>query len=363
MKRLVLCADGTWNTRDQQNEDSGKRCPTNVTKVARAVRPRDDNGVDQVVFYHDGLGTGGGLDRVTGGAFGRGIEDNVRDLYRFILYNWEPGDDLFLFGFSRGAFTVRTLTGFLFAVGLLEKDDDYYVPDVYGCYEQSKGPGTDEWKKAFRKIKNTRPCPPIKFVGVWDTVGSLGAPGLLGWFLNSDKYKYHQVGLNPCIQNAYHALAIDERRKPFAPTMYEKPAGWTGMLEQVWFAGVHSNVGGGYKPDGVANEALHWMASKAHDLGLAFDGNYLVHYTPCFNTPLADSMSAKFKALGEYERPLGQHVAHGEKLHKSVADRRGFAAANYTARNLEAGTTPPIVDTTAPWITRGTPCGDLPKTP
>src|SRR5262245_17973974 len=87
MKRLVLCADGTWNTRDQQSEDGGKRCPTNVTKVARAVRPRDDHGVDQVVFYHDGLGTGGGLDKVTGGAFGRGIEDNVRDLYRFIIYN------------------------------------------------------------------------------------------------------------------------------------------------------------------------------------------------------------------------------------------------------------------------------------
>ena len=363
MKRLVICADGTWNTRDQVHDDTGRRCPTNVTKVARAVRPRDRHGVDQIVFYHDGLGTGGPLDKITGGAFGSGIEDNVRALYRFLLYNWEAGDEIFLFGFSRGAFTVRTLAGFMYMVGLVEKDDDYYVPEIYACYETSKGPGTPEWAKAFRKVSGTRPCPPIKFVGVWDTVGSLGAPGLLGWLLNSGKYKYHRVGLNPAIQHAYHALAIDERRKPFAPTMFETPAGWTGTLEQAWFAGVHGNVGGGYKPDGVANEALHWMVEKAEDLDLAVDEKYLSNYWPCFNTPLADSMSVKYRALGEYVRPLGAHAAHGEKLHKSVVDRLGFTAAKYQAANLDrwlASGPPPIVDTTVKRYKRGTPCPDLP---
>src|SRR5688500_14095146 len=108
MKRLVVCADGTWNVRDQVDKSTGRRRPTNVTKIARAIKPRAVGGVDQVVFYHDGVGTGGPLDGVTGGAFGRGIEDNIRNIYRFIVYNYEPGDELFLFGFSRGAFTIRT---------------------------------------------------------------------------------------------------------------------------------------------------------------------------------------------------------------------------------------------------------------
>jgi uncharacterized protein (DUF2235 family) len=120
MKRLVICADGTWNVRDQLDEQTGKRRPTNVTKVARAVRVRDRHGIDQVVFYKDGLGTGGPLDKVTGGAFGHGIEANVRDLYRSIIYNYEQGDELFFFGFSRGAFTVRTLAGFMNTVGIID---------------------------------------------------------------------------------------------------------------------------------------------------------------------------------------------------------------------------------------------------
>jgi uncharacterized protein (DUF2235 family) len=178
MKRIVICADGTWNIRDQLDKETGKRRPTNVTKVARAVRPRDRHGVDQIVLYRDGVGTGGPLDKVTGGAFGSGVEDNVRSLYRFIVYNYEPGDALYFFGFSRGAFTVRTLVGFMSKVGLIEKDDDYFVPEIYACYEHGQGPGTSEWEKAFRKVRDRRPCPPIKLVGVWDTVGSLGAPGL-----------------------------------------------------------------------------------------------------------------------------------------------------------------------------------------
>ena len=106
MKRIVICADGTWNERDQVDRTTGKRRPTNVTKVARTVLARASTGIDQIVVYHDGVGTHGGIDRFTGGAFGHGIEDNVRLLYRAILYNWLPEDELYLFGFSRGAFGV-----------------------------------------------------------------------------------------------------------------------------------------------------------------------------------------------------------------------------------------------------------------
>ncbi len=133
--------------RDQVDKVTKKRRPTNVTKVARAIRPRASNGIDQAVYYHDGVGTAGGLDRFTGGAFGEGIEANIRELYRFMVYNYEPGDELYFFGFSRGAFTVRTLAGFMNQVGLIQKDDDYYVPELYDCYEGSKGPGSPEWTK------------------------------------------------------------------------------------------------------------------------------------------------------------------------------------------------------------------------
>src|SRR5437879_4942411 len=190
MKRIVICADGTWNERDQINEDTKRPRPTNVTKVARAVRPRSRQGIDQIVFYHDGIGTRGVTDKWTGGAFGHGMENNIRTLYRFIVYNYEPGDELYFFGFSRGAFTVRSLAGFLDKTGLIEKDDDYYVPEIYGCYEDNKGPGSPEWTRAFHNIQGTRPCPPITFVGVWDTVGALGAPGFFGQIFNRNKYKY-----------------------------------------------------------------------------------------------------------------------------------------------------------------------------
>jgi uncharacterized protein (DUF2235 family) len=360
MKRIVICADGTWNHADQQDPHSRKRRPTNVTKVARAILPRADDGIDQVVFYHEGIGTAGGIDRFTGGAFGTGIERNVRSLYRSILYNWEPGDELFFFGFSRGAFTVRTLAGFMYDVGLLEKDDDYYLPDVYKCYERGYKPGSPERDKVFRNIKVKRSCPPIKFIGVWDTVGALGAPGLLGHLFNSGKYRYHQVGLNPCIANAYHALAIDEHRKPFAPSVWKRPADWTGSLEQAWFAGVHTNVGGSATPDGLANEALHWMVEKAESLGLTFDDAFLAHYRPCFDSIMQKSMTFMYRLLGQAERRMGQYSGDGEEVHQSAIDRMKFAASDYDPANLKAYLTTGGATTSTARVPRGVPCGATP---
>jgi uncharacterized protein (DUF2235 family) len=358
MKRIALCADGTWNVRDQVDAKTKKRRPTNVTKVARAVKPRAANDTDQVVFYIDGVGTGGGVDKYTGGAFGHGIEDNVRDLYRFLVYNYEPNDELYFFGFSRGAFTVRTLAGFMKAAGLVQKDDDYYVPEIYACYEGGKRPGSPEWTKAFRRVDGTRPCPTINFIGVWDTVGSLGAPGLLGQVFNRNKYAYHDVGLHPEILHAYQALAIDERRKPFAPSVWERPAGWNGTLEQAWFAGVHTNVGGGYDPDGLANEALHWIVEKAEALGLEFDSRYLGFFRPCFNSTLFNSMTLKYKLLGTHDRVIGQRRSAGEIVHQSALDRRAWPDCRYATANLEqyVGTAGATTTCSTKRIARGTAC-------
>jgi uncharacterized protein (DUF2235 family) len=358
VKRIVICADGTWNIRDQIDKQTKKRRPTNVTKVARAIRPRATSGVDQIVYYHDGVGTSGGLDRLTGGAFGRGIEDNIRNLYRFIVYNYEPGDELFFFGFSRGAFTVRTLAGFMNAVGLIQKDDDYYIPEIYACYESSCRPGSPEWARAFHRVQGTRPCPAIRFIGVWDTVGALGAPGFLGQLFNRKKYQYHDVGLNVHTQSAYHALAIDERRKAFAPNLWKRVEDWAGDLQQAWFAGVHSNVGGSSTPDGLANEALHWIVEKAEALGLEFDDAFLAHYRPCFNSVLHDSMSPLYKLMGPLVRTIGGQGADGEAVHQSAIDRLNLQSCEYSPPNLitylgSAG--PPRICNTAR-TARGSPC-------
>ncbi len=361
MRRIIICADGTWNEPEQVDEKTGRCKPSNVLKIARAVLPCDipddtpdytANKVDQIVYYHEGVGTNGGLDKFTGGAFGHGLAVNVRVLYRFIVFNYEEGDELYFFGFSRGAFTVRTLAGFMKKVGLLKKNDEFYTPNLYKLYESRTTKNDAKWEKAFKNIRSRRPCPPIHFIGVWDTVGSLGAPGLLGQLFHRRKYKYHDIGLNQYILNAYHALAIDERRKPFRPSIWTRPSDWTGQLEQAWFPGVHSNVGGGYHPDGVANEPLHWIIEKAEKLGLAFDDNYLSYFRPCFDSELRDSMSFKYKLFGEYQRKLGAHVQDGESIHAATFNRRDNEPSHYHPKNLVDGL--PVVDTTR--IDRGEPC-------
>ncbi|MCU7942954.1 MAG: DUF2235 domain-containing protein [Candidatus Thiodiazotropha sp. (ex Cardiolucina cf. quadrata)] len=361
MKRIIICADGTWNIRDQLDKKTGRRHPTNVTKIARAIKPKAGDGTSQIVYYHEGVGTNGPLDKVTGGAFGKGMEENIRNMYRFIVYNYEPGDELYLFGFSRGAFTVRSLAGFMNLIGLIEKDDDYYVPEMYLCYEKSKGPDSAEWEKAFRNVENVRPCPPIKLVGVWDTVGALGAPGVIGQIFNRKKYQYHDIELNPNIENAIHAISIDERRKPFKPSIWKRPLSWQGEVQQAWFAGVHSNVGGSYSPDGLANEALHWVVEKSEALGLECDHDYLAHFRPCFNSVLNDSMTIPYRVMGPFERQIGNHVNDGEVLHQSVLDRMHLAKCDYAPSNLKAYTENrldiPVVNTTR--IDRDEPCPDL----
>jgi uncharacterized protein (DUF2235 family) len=354
MKRLIVCADGTWNERDQINKDTGRPRPTNVTKVARAIRSRSAAGVDQVVFYHDGIGTRDPLDHLTGGAVGTGMEQNIRTLYRFIVYNYEPGDELYLFGFSRGAFTVRSLAGFMHKIGLIHKDDDYYLPALYACYEQAKGPGTPEWQKAFHNVHDVRPCPAITFVGVWDTVGALGAPGFLGQLLNPNKYKYHDVELNDRIGRAYQAVAIDERRRPFKPNLWHVQEGWRGEVEQAWFAGVHSNVGGGCAPDGLANEALHWIVEKAQACGLEVDADYLAFFRPCFNSELSDSMTLLYWLIRPMTRRVGDSTTAGERVHQSVLDRLRLPACHYHPATRASLERLPVANT--PGIARGEPC-------
>jgi len=234
------------------------------------------------------------------------------------------------------------------------------LPDIYACYERSQGHGTPAWRRAFHNVHGTRPCPRITFIGVWDTVGALGAPGFLGQLFNRNKYRYHQVCLNRNIQNAYQALAIDERRKPFAPNLWERPSGWGGALEQAWFPGVHSDVGGSLPRGGLANEALHWMVEKAQGLGLEFDDRFLAYYRPCFNSILHNSMTVGYRLLGQHLRTIGSRAAGDERLHQATLDRFQLRECAYAPSNLQAYLA--NAGTVQTWnttrIARGAPCPD-----
>ncbi len=315
MKRIVICSDGTWNKPDQLDRD--KRKPSNVVKTARGVLPQDSNGVAQVVFYDQGVGSSNWLmDKVLGGATGVGVSTNICDCYQFLSHNYVPGDEIYLFGFSRGAYTVRSLAGFLNRVGLLPKRNIFYLQEAFECYRNNDQGSELEKFKSDNEVF----IPSIKFVGVWDTVGSLGIP--LGLFQKAfgKKHAFHDTKLGQNIEHAYHALAIDEKRKPFKPTLWEKTHD-DQHLEQVWFAGVHTNIGGGYENDGLANCALNWMIGNAKSHGLAFDSTFLSFYRSYAFDEMRDSFKIPFKLLGKYERVIGEVLQGNETVDDSATDR------------------------------------------
>ena len=334
MKRIVICCDGTWNTPKQVDEDVPE--PTNVFKIAKLIAPQmpgvphlpaptseaaeptqvkagiaspeqnrttdsvpaqpltsrptpltpalsQTEMIAQLVYYHPGVGTHGGfVPRLWDAISGWGISANIRDAYRFVVRNYESGDQLFLFGFSRGAFTVRSLAGLIRWCGILRPDAVNHVRKAFNFYrsrDDKKKPRT-EAATEFRRKYAVEDISPIEFIGVWDTVGALGNPLLLK-FGN----EFHDVGLSTMVRYAYHAVSIDEKRKQFVPTLWEQQPPpttemqtavqlisghtWSQTLEQRWFCGTHSNVGGGYRDVGLSDVALEWMIDKAKDAGLS----------------------------------------------------------------------------------------------
>jgi uncharacterized protein (DUF2235 family) len=275
-KRLIVCCDGTWNRADQP-------CPTNVKKLYEAVDQSDAAG--QVAWYEPGVGTRP-LEHLIGGAFGIGLSRNVQRCYRWLVDRYEPEDELFFFGFSRGAFTARSLAGLVRNSGILRREKRDMVEAAYKLY-RSREPGNAPWEENANKFRddNSHPLPEIRFIGVWDTVGALGIPvhALSPPWLTK-KYAFHDTTLSSYVKNAYHALSIDERRGPFEPTLWvrkTKPGGGfepmpaDQTVEQVWFAGVHSDVGGGYPEPALAEIALKWIANRAHDCGLVLKPGHL----------------------------------------------------------------------------------------
>ena len=301
MKRLVICCDGTWGTPDQFDEFHTP-VPTNVTRLAQAIASTDAQDVEQRMFYNPGVGTGA-FDHLVGGAFGVGLSQKIKDAYMFVVDTLAPDDELFLFGFSRGAYTARSLAGLIRNSGVLRRQYASRLEDAYELYRDRSNATHPRSTEAslFRATYSHQPR--IKFIGVWDTVGALGIPDLPVPAAIRDRWKFHDVELSTTVDFAFHALALDEKRKPFAPTLWDQQdnAPREQVLEQVWFAGTHGNVGGGRRDAGLSDIALAWMVTKARACGLSVN---LHELTPGLApNPLGgiqDSMTLPFRVLGSF---------------------------------------------------------------
>lgn len=300
MKRLVLCCDGTWNSADKE-DDGGKPCVTNVVEIAFRIAKRD-GGIPQVLYYDQGVGTGNFVDHISGGAFGGGLIDNIYDGYRFLIANYEVGDEIFLFGFSRGAFTARSMAGMIRKCGILKREAVAHYREALDLYKDERHPD-DLAPLHFREQYSV--CGGenigIRMIGVWDTVGALGIPlrGFRG--MTRKHFQFHDTELSGSVKYAFHALAIDEHRAPFEPTLWTAKPKEGQVVEQKWFCGAHSDVGGGYEERGLSDFALQWMIEKAVQAGLAIDEG------PMTTLPLHPDCRGKLhdSKTGPYRLTLG----------------------------------------------------------
>ena len=345
-KNIVICSDGTGNS-------GGKTRDTNVWRVFNGVdlhclEPR------QISYYDDGVGTDDNKYlKLIGGALGLGFTRNVKEAYHFLTRNYRTGDKIFMFGFSRGAYTVRALAAFVTACGVIEdamelnesdldRQIDMLVKDYHrwrlACRKKSSGTADfNAWRVehdgAALTFSVSGPID-IQFLGVWDTVSALGLPfdiGLKRLILNRFKFQFQDAKLNARVRTGRHALAIDEQRASFQPVLWEPRRG----IEQVWFAGVHSDVGGGYPQKGLAYVTLQWMVREAQSNGLVFAQTFLdkIKANADVHQKLYDSRSG----VGAYYRYGPRELAIGDrevKIHHSVFERMHRRTVNYNPGNI-----------------------------
>lgn len=275
-KNVILFSDGTSNT---------KSTNTNVYQFYKAIKTHPLN----KCFYDPGVGSF--TTDILGKAFGAGVSHNIKQCYEFIVSHYEPGDRLFLFGFSRGAYTIRSLANMIHLIGLVEKNSkkignkgpkhhkkqtltiqQKYTRIAYNAYRSNKTPAFIIALTALRKRQQLRQCP-IYAIGAWDTVGALGLPNFDRDQAAFGDHYYHRISLPKNITYAYQALAIDDERREFAPVLFTKNPRNTDTIKEVWFAGMHSDVGGGYKlkksdshAKELSNNSLNWMADQFESL-------------------------------------------------------------------------------------------------
>jgi uncharacterized protein (DUF2235 family) len=315
-KRIIYCADGTWDAPANK---------TNVYILYKALKTT----AQQQPFYDDGVGSdGNAFLKVTGGAFGTGLWTEVKEGYTALAQVYEEGDEVFLFGFSRGAYTARSLGGMIAAAGLPTANfDDSLVNEAFSAYRDKDnradilGTLTPKYKLFDAKIR---------MIGVWDTVGSLGIPAMFGG-VDPIVYGFLDTGLHPDVLNAYQALAIDERRWEFPPTLWTPAPAPGQTIEQVWFAGVHCDVGGSYPETGLSDITLSWMMGKARTLGLEFDDAAWTRYGAIDAKHALDTIHESWSLRWLF--PKHRQIAADASVANSVAIRCRHDA-QYRPKNL-----------------------------
>lgn len=360
MKRLIFCFDGTWNKIDAPN-------PTNVVLTAQSVLPySEDGGIAQHVFYDEGVGTES-WEKVRGGAFGKGLVKNLADGYRFLALNYSPGDEVFIFGFSRGAYTARTFIGLICTAGILERKHIKHIDEAIQLYKKRDKTNADkeearhfrakfsprividddeyDWRVAHDAIvEGIEPVRfSVKYIGIWDTVGAMGIPAhLFGASVVNRRHNFHDASLSKNVDAARHALAIDERRKSFIATLWDNipdrnnEVGFDGTpgeapFQQVWFPGVHGSVGGGGERRGLSDQTLDWVLDGARAQGLDLDSSassVIYDLQPNYREHLANSadqgwMTWAMNKFSAADRTPGPNADMGEV---SVSTQRRWHA-------------------------------------
>jgi len=339
-KRLAVFLDGTWNAVASN---------TNVWRMKSLCAAKGADGVDQMIHYAKGV------NGFWGGIFGKGLDDVIKGAYEWLVDQYEPGDEIFIFGFSRGAYAARSLAGLITKCGLLQPGGALGVKQLYTRYQHSEADTIwhlfenpdavsnreEQWLKKYSQRVN------IKVVGVWDTVGALGLPfgNIPG--VSRSSFKWLHTGLRRPLQNAFHAISIDDQRQSFSPTLWTvrkpkdpneaeaaAPPRTLDSVEQRWFVGAHANVGGGYDSDLLAQIPLRWMMKKASAHGLAFkhdvelDGDAFTagisdSYREFMNGAYSIFSYRDYRPIGEAPRETadGTHSNVNETIDVSVFQR------------------------------------------
>ncbi|MGL5360161.1 MAG: DUF2235 domain-containing protein, partial [Shewanella sp.] len=267
---------------------------------------------------------------------GRGLHKNIMDGYCYLVQNYSPGDEIYLFGFSRGAYTVRCLCGLINNCGILKRPDAALIQQAFDHYKKSGPAFAPSGAKSIEfRQRHSHESREVKFVGVWDTVGAMGIPlSFLGLFEDKDEFYDTKIGRNVCI--ARHALALDEHRSDFEPTIWQLRDNMD--MQQVWFAGAHSNIGGSYPPDKdgslLSDNALAWMMAEAQRFALTLEPHLAASLRPNPLATLHDSRRSFYRIKQAYLRPLDPQVAP-VLLHHSVK-ARWEQDASYRPSNLQA---------------------------
>jgi len=375
MKRIVVLIDGTWNKEGTGADtnvaklDSGKKIITQAF-----IKTNATGDVAQHVHYHDGVGSDGDLtQRLLGGAIGLGLKKIIQDVYEFLVSDYAGGDEIYIFGFSRGAYAARALAGLIGASGIQrERDrdefeiawDHYRVAPSVRRQPQTASAGdrkTLENYNALEQRQAFHDTRAIECVAVWDTVGSYGIPAGIGLaplarYFTLMTLGFHDTSFGEHVKVGLHAVAVDEHRRPFVPTFWTIAKGRQpkGHVEQTWFAGAHCNVGGGYSDSGLSDQALIWMIARVQALtGLEFDvaavrsntkpniGGVVVdstqgwpidHVFPHYRAILSP-VAIHHGYFSNSKDPTEEHI--NERVHWSViAKRTNATGARYSPPNL-----------------------------